>query len=205
MYCTIADLLSEISERDLIQLSDDEAIVNLDLGADPPAWQAQTTYSERHLILAGGGYFLSLSGGASGEVEPIWPLSCGETVSDGEVLWKRLAGSPRDVIEHAIASAASEIDGYLASRLTTPLDPVPPVIKKYAGDLAIYNLYARRSDSISDIRKQRYETAIKFLRAVSEGKIHLGSILSAEQAGSAGIALYHSEPQVMTAERLNRF
>ena len=49
-------------------------------------------------------------------------------------------------------------------------------------DLAIYNLYARRSDSTPEIREKRYDAAVKFLEQIAKGTISMG------HAGSRRIA-----------------
>ena len=78
------------------------------------------------------------------------------------------------VVERAIADADAEIDGYVGSRHTVPLDPTPGAIRKLSVDLAIYNLYARRSDSTPEIREKRYDAAVKFLEQVAKGTISMG-------------------------------
>ena len=48
------------------------------------------------------------------------------------------------------------------------------MVRKLSVDISIYNLYARRKGAPED-RKQRYDSAIRFLRDVSTGKASLGS------------------------------
>lgn len=76
-------------------------------------------------------------------------------------------------VDKAISDADEEINGYVGSRYTVPLSPVPAIIRKYSVDLAIYNLYGRR-DTVPEVRKDRYANAIKFLQQVALGKISLG-------------------------------
>lgn len=107
-------------------------------------------------------------------------------------------------VSKAIADADEEIDGYLGTRLPLPLSTVPSILKKYSVDIAIYNLYTLRQDSIPDIRRDRYKNAIAFLAKVAEGKISLGASDPAGAPPSTGIA-YTANDQVMTAEKLGRF
>ena len=74
------------------------------------------------------------------------------------------------VITRALADADAEINGYLATRYTLPLSPVPAVLEKLACDLARYRLY---EDQVTELVQQRYEDAIRFLRDVASGKINL--------------------------------
>lgn len=75
--------------------------------------------------------------------------------------------------DRAMEDASSEIDAYASGRYQVPLDPVPPVIRKFAVDLAIYNLLQRREGADED-RQRDYANAIAFLKNVSEGKVTLG-------------------------------
>lgn len=81
--------------------------------------------------------------------------------------------------EMAIKDACAEIDGFLASRYITPIEKVPDNIKKYAVDIAIYNLLSQvglnpTSENKADEQIiKRYENAINYLNKVAEGKIDL--------------------------------
>jgi phage gp36-like protein len=80
-----------------------------------------------------------------------------------------------DVVTRSIADADGEIDGYVGSRHTVPLDPVPAIIRKCSVDIAIYNLYSRRNWDAPAVRKERYQAAIKFLELVARGTVSLGA------------------------------
>lgn len=80
------------------------------------------------------------------------------------------------VVARAIADADAEIDSYCGGRYGVPFSPVPAMIRKLSVDLAIYNLYSRRSVlSISEERQKRYDNALRFLRDVARGLISLGA------------------------------
>lgn len=75
------------------------------------------------------------------------------------------------VVARALADADAEINGYLSTRYTLPLSPVPAVLEKLACDIARYQLF---ENAVTEIVKQRYENAIRFLKDVVAGKVTLG-------------------------------
>ena len=77
-------------------------------------------------------------------------------------------------VDEAIATAGGEVDGYLQERYTVPLNPVPPIIKGACRDIALYNLYSRKYDELPEVRKQRYDNAIKLLVNLARGTVSLG-------------------------------
>jgi len=89
------------------------------------------------------------------------------------------------VAQKALDDAAAEVDGYLGGRYELPLDSPPPVLSRLTSDIARYRLY----DNLApDEVRNRYEDAVKFLRAVSEGKISLGASQPPESTGSPQVA-----------------
>ncbi len=78
-----------------------------------------------------------------------------------------------DRVAAAIESADAEINGYLGGRYSVPLDPVPPIIKTYSIDMALYHIFSRRLGPPEHIEK-RYDYAIKFLLKAAQGTISLG-------------------------------
>ncbi len=88
------------------------------------------------------------------------------------------------VVAKALGDADAEINGYLATRYTLPLSPVPTIIERLACDMARYYLY---EDRVTEQVKARYDTALKFLTNVSKGVITLGvDAASAAPAESGG-------------------
>jgi len=85
------------------------------------------------------------------------------------------------VVSRAIADADAEIDSYCGTRYTLPFSPVPVMIRKLSVDIAIYNLYTRRSTlKMPEERQKRYDNAVRFLRDVAKGLITLGADAPAE-------------------------
>lgn len=83
------------------------------------------------------------------------------------------------VVSRAIADADARIDAYCQNRYTLPLDPVPSMIRLISVDLAIGNLFARRSLDLPEVRKDRQKEAIRALEQVAAGKLSLGAVTPA--------------------------
>jgi phage gp36-like protein len=110
-----------------------------------------------------------------------------------------------DVVTRAIADADEMIDGYIGLRVGVPLTTVPSMVRMFSVELAIYNLYARRSDTIPDTRKTRYDNSMKLLLRIAEGKLSLGANdPEGNPPSKAGIS-YSGSDQVMTSDTLDRF
>lgn len=93
----------------------------------------------------------------------------------------------------AIEDAGAEIDGYIGKRYRTPLANTPAVIRKYAKDIAVYNLASRTGIDEDDRENTiylRYKQAIDFLLLVAKGTVELddgsGSGGSGDGSGSGG-------------------
>lgn len=77
------------------------------------------------------------------------------------------------VIEMGLQTADDLCNAYLSALYSTPIDPVPGVVKKCAIDIAIYNMAHGRMQRTDEMR-MRYEDALKILGKISEGKIGIG-------------------------------
>jgi phage gp36-like protein len=73
-------------------------------------------------------------------------------------------------IEEALGAADAEINAYITVKYALPLKYVPPVLKQFARNIAIYHLALH--DRTEEMRV-RYEDAIKFLQAIGTGKAAL--------------------------------
>lgn len=71
-------------------------------------------------------------------------------------------------VARALDDAAALIDGYIAQRVSLPLDPVPAVLKNLSIDIAVYRL-ATDAGLLAEDMRRRYEDAISFLRDVAKG------------------------------------
>ena len=101
------------------------------------------------------------------------------------------------VLNRAIADADAEIDGYLGGRYALPLAIVPVSLGRIAADVTRYYLY---EDAATDHVRQRYEDAVRFMRAVGEGKVSLGIDASGATAQQAGGASMTSGGRIFTRD-----
>lgn len=107
------------------------------------------------------------------------------------------------IIETAISDAGAEINGYLAKRYPVPVSPVPEVVRKFAKDIAVYNLYSRIGIDESDREKNylnRYNAAVKFLSLLAEGKVEIG-IVDTAKAAQTGFSIT-SSPRLFSRNSL---
>ncbi|MBF6559130.1 MAG: DUF1320 domain-containing protein [Candidatus Binataceae bacterium] len=78
------------------------------------------------------------------------------------------------VLQQALDDASAELDGYLESRFSLPLNDPPVVLNRLACDIAMYRLQALRPlHDLADARK-RYEDAVELLVRVTRGEVTLG-------------------------------
>lgn len=81
-----------------------------------------------------------------------------------------------------IADAGAEIDGYVGTRYTLPLSPVPLALVRVACSIAWFHLHRfERPDYVKD----EYKNAVRFLEAVSAGKVSLGADAAGAQPAAA--------------------
>jgi len=106
------------------------------------------------------------------------------------------------VVAKALADADGEINGYLASRYTLPLDPVPAVLERWACEIARYYLY---EDRVTEQVKRRYDDVVKSLNAVSKGTVSLGPDEEGASLASTGGPQVDQQERVFTRESLSDF
>lgn len=76
------------------------------------------------------------------------------------------------VVDRAIADAGSLVDGYCQSRDLLPFQSVPPLIRMVTVDLAVFNLFSRRTHiDVPDGVKARQKQAVDTLKQIQAGKI----------------------------------
>ena len=76
-------------------------------------------------------------------------------------------------VDKAIADADATINFYCQNLYRVPLSPIPDKINQMAVNIAIYELYSRRDDTMPDTRKDKYNSDIRTLEKVADGKIKL--------------------------------
>jgi len=131
MYATLADILEQVAEAELINLTDDEQLDAVD-----------------------------------------------ETV-----------------VDRAIANGMAVIDAYCGDRYTVPFAPVPELVRMYAVDLAVYNLYSRRTHvAMPEVIGERQKQALAFFRLVQKGEASIGApLLAATDSESYGALIPGNE------------
>ena len=200
-YSVYVDLLEQLSEDDLIKLTDDEK-TDEDLRDSAVVYfQCDTADTSGHfenssnvaVTLGPGNTAEKIVVGVKFKINTVWYAITGITgdgEGDNEVAFSatlatatyeisQLASAEIDGrVTRAIEDADSEIDGYLSKCFAVPLSPVPDVIRKYSVDIALYNLYSRRNETFSievrPIRVERYNAAIKYLQNACKNGSSLG-------------------------------
>jgi phage gp36-like protein len=99
-------------------------------------------------------------------------------------------GSPNaTVVSGVLDEASGKVDGYCRGRYATPLQTSAEVTA-IARDIAVYLLWSRRPNKMSDEVRQRYEDAVALLKDISTGKATLDQPTGAPpQSTTAGPVL----------------
>lgn len=84
------------------------------------------------------------------------------------------------VVEEAIAKADGEIDSYLGLRYQLPLMGIPDQVRSLSVEMALYHLYSRRS-VMPQVRGQKYDAAVAFLKEVAAGQARVDGIIEDPQ------------------------
>lgn len=85
------------------------------------------------------------------------------------------------VVAAAIADADSLIDGYVGSRFPNQVNPYPRSLVRISCEIARYYLY---ENIVPDDVKDRYNEAVKSLKAISKGEISIGTNSEGEKPSS---------------------
>lgn len=89
----------------------------------------------------------------------------------------------------AIEDACAEIDGYLYKRYPIPMKRAPQVLRKFAKDIAVYNLASRTGIDEDDRENTiyiRYKNAISYLTLVAKGTVSIGADGDGSGTGGEG-------------------
>ncbi len=116
-------------------------------------------------------------------------------------LTDRVGGEVIDpaVLGRALIDADAEIDGYLAARYQLPLATIPAVIVRLACDLARYRLH---DDRVTVSVRQRYEDAVRDLKAISAGSIAIDAASPPAAAIATGAVQVSAPDRVFSANLL---
>jgi len=91
------------------------------------------------------------------------------------------SGPDESVALAELSTASATIDSYLAGRYPLPLSAVPVILTGVCADLTRYALYR---NAVPELVKERYTTAIRWLRDVATGTASLGLSSNQEQPAS---------------------
>lgn len=103
------------------------------------------------------------------------------------------------VLGQALADADAEINAYLTSRYTLPLASVPPILVKFAADVAYYQFFDAR---VPEQVEKHYENAIKFLRLLASGAVSLGLDPANQPVADVGGVQVNAPDRVFDADSL---
>ena len=102
----------------------------------------------------------------------------------------------------AIRDASALIDSYIVARTPLPLETVPPVLTRVAGDIARYYLHGSRADGDHPVT-MRYRDALSWLKDVSKGTVQLEAVDKDPEPSQGGAN--HEGPRVFTDDSLRGF
>lgn len=123
----------------------------------------------------------------------------------GETALKVISQSSPENIANAEAEAMEEIAGYLRPVYDTDAvfsasgDNRNRLIVMYTADIVLFHLTASQPQKMgSEIRKERYDRAIKWLEGVQAGKIIPDLPLNVSEDGTSGFGTsFHSLPKLI--------
>ena len=114
------------------------------------------------------------------------------------------------VITDAIADAEGTFEFYARTRYTLPV-PVTPKVRSLCLDIVVFKLFERRTTGgeVYEARKKTYDSAIKFLEALSTGKAAL-DVPAAEEtktnpASADEVLKGGSRPSPFSDDKLRNF
>jgi phage gp36-like protein len=87
-----------------------------------------------------------------------------------EEVAQRLSALAEGSLDTIVTDATSMIDGYLASRYTLPLSPVPEALVANACAIARYKLLG---DAVTEHARDEYRDAVVWLRDIAAGRVVL--------------------------------
>lgn len=129
-----------------------------------------------------------------------------ELLSEKELaeLTAEIGEDPNEAVaQAAIDRAGAEIDSYLALRYSLPLAATPPRIRALCLDMAVYHLFVRRGIA-DEVRRQRYQDALSYLRDVAAGKAQVIGADGLEPSGDAAeVVEVASQDRVFDRDKLS--
>jgi phage gp36-like protein len=224
-YCTRDDLLGQIDEAGLVQLTEDgdsglEVTDGGGLDADYSAGWCRVGGTKFELVAGSVACaddalnFVYVDADGAVQVGIALPdgasyaLALVQTAGGAIVLINDLRqASDSDALLAAIADADSEIDGYLGRRLSVPMTTVPPTVRRWSVVITLYNLHLRRGGNMvpEHPRRLAYRDAVASLKEFAAGRLSLGQDDPESTPSEANAPQFTSAPQVMSRDKLGGF
>lgn len=98
-------------------------------------------------------------------------------------------------LQSALDDAAAEINGWIAKRVTLPLDPVPRSLGRHARAIAYFLLFDQRGTRNIPEARDRYDDAIAWLKSVARGEVSLGDETPEDGTDSSPGAISTDAPE----------
>ena len=151
MYCTLDDILNVLSEKDLINLTND-----IQLKRKPPSDDDRASCDD-----------------SQNRVDDCTKPNCFGLVPTPPQFAKVPQYIDEDRFEAISRDADSLINGYLRARYKLPLKSVPTFIKTVATDICAYRLYSRRPQKIPEHIVTNYNNSLSALKDIQKGNLLL--------------------------------
>jgi phage gp36-like protein len=125
----------------------------------------------------------------------------------GEAELLRIADRDHDdkidasVVQEALDDASVEIDAYIGTRYSTPMDPAPSLLERLCADIARYRLYDENPLEEVD---NRYKQAVATLRDISSGRASLKDP-NADIASGDVLVTHTDEDRLFTMDSMRGF
>ncbi len=109
-------------------------------------------------------------------------------------------------VNRAISDAGAEIDSYCLNRYKVPFTTVPPMIRKSAVAIAIYNLFQGKHGAPED-RRTDYKDTISWLSKVLSGDAGIGVQPEPDtpEEASATAIKSNARPQIFSPSTMEKY
>jgi phage gp36-like protein len=130
-----------------------------------------------------------------------------EQVAEAELIAltddEQLGAVDQTVVDRAIANAGALIDGHCRDRYVVPFAPVPDLVRMFAVDLAVFNLYGRRTHiETPAVILERQKQALAYLKRVQDGAATLGAAVKLGSHTASNGATYTGADRLFTRPKM---
>jgi phage gp36-like protein len=204
-YTTKAKILKEISEEELVQLTNDGPIGSDNAGDTDGSTGTIANMSETSFFGVDGYVTVSAGFPTTGPYKVLSKTADSITINEisNSVQSNVIVATATndDNINEAIERADDLCDSYCGEVADVPFSTVPGIIEQHSKTIAIYFIFARRS-VVPEIRKDNYKDAIAHLKDIATGKATIGTTTADDYEDKAEIS---SGDRIFTREKLKGF